>query len=69
MDPIFEIIEGKVAEPKSDADLVKTCDRFGNTEKCVRTIAKDCLSGIQRTSTSAVSRPTLDQPLTGVIQY
>lgn len=56
LEPIFELIEGRSQlDPKSDQDLMVCCDRFANTEKCVRNIAKDCLTGIAKTSTSTVS--------------
>lgn len=56
LDPIFELVEGRSKiDPKSDQDLLSCCDRFANTEKCVRNVAKECLSGIAKTSTSTVS--------------
>lgn len=52
---ILELVEGKAIDPKTDADLVGHCGRFNNTERCVRSAAKDCLGGIHKTATSAVA--------------
>lgn len=49
------MIEGRASEVKSDADSLANCNRFNATERCVRAVAKDCLTGIQKTTTSAVS--------------
>lgn len=58
MEDIFEIIEGRISEPKNDDDLVVVCNRFNETARCAATIAKDCLSGIHRTATGAVASAT-----------
>lgn len=55
LEPIFEIPEGKVPNPKGDADLQAVCERFSTSEKCVRGTSKDCLKGLHKTVTSAVS--------------
>lgn len=50
--------------PSSDNDLIALCDRFGNAERCIRGIAKDCLTGLHKTTTSTVSQleiPIIDQ--------
>lgn len=54
--PIFELVEGKFGEPKGDEDLMASCERFSKTEKCVRGVAKDCLTGLHKSASSAVSR-------------
>lgn len=71
MDPVFDLIEGRVNEAKGDSDMIANCNRFNGTERCVRTIAKDCLSGIQKTSTSAVSFNIRDRisPLYAIIPF
>lgn len=56
--PILELVENKVPDPKGDADLLAVCDRFANSEKCVRSFAKDCLSGIHKTAVGAVASAT-----------
>lgn len=43
---------------RGDADMIDHCNKFNTTERCVRTIAKDCLSGLHKTSTSAVASAT-----------
>lgn len=53
--PIMELVEAKIPDPKSDQDLVAICDRFGTSEKCVRGFAKDCLSGLHKTAVGSVS--------------
>lgn len=55
LDPVFEMVEGKIKEPNTDQDMIGNCDRFGYAEKCVRGISKDCLSGLHKTTTSSVS--------------
>lgn len=55
LDPLFDLIEGRLGEPRNDADMLGHCNRFNTTERCIRVIAKDCLSGIHKTATSAVS--------------
>lgn len=58
MTGVFEITEGRAPEPKSDMDFQGYCARFNNTERCTRSIAKDCLTGLHKTATSAVSTAT-----------
>lgn len=58
LDTLFELVEGKFGDPKGDEDLAGHCGRFNSTERCVRTIAKDCLSGLHKTATSAVASAT-----------
>lgn len=55
MDEIFELVEGRFGDPNSDEDILGHCERFNRTERCVRVTAKDCLSGIHKAATSAVS--------------
>lgn len=55
---IFQLIEGKFGEPKTDDDLVAVCNRFNGTARCAATIAKDCLTGIHKTAVGAVASAT-----------
>lgn len=54
MEPIFKIIKGQIPDPKGDQDILAHCTTFADAEKCIRTIAKDCLTGLHKTATSAV---------------
>lgn len=55
LDKIFEMIEGRLPEPKNDEDLVGACNRFNECDKCVRGVSKECLSGLHKTATSTVA--------------
>lgn len=55
LDGVLDVMDGKVPKPQNDQDLVLLCDRFATTEKCIRTLTKDCLSGIHRTTVGSVS--------------
>lgn len=57
LEPIFELVEGKFGEPKNDDDLIQNCNRFNATERCIRIISKDCLTGVHKTTVSAVGLP------------
>lgn len=55
LQPIFDVVEGKVSAPRGDEDMVAICNRFQDTEKCIRTIAKNCLVGLHKTAVGSVS--------------
>lgn len=55
---IFDLIEGRSGDPKDDKDLIGHCNRFNNTERCTRAVAKECLSGLHKTATGAVASGT-----------
>lgn len=55
LDPLFAHIYGDLKLPKNDQDVLDNCKVFEDAEKCIRAIAKDCLTGIHKTATGAVS--------------
>lgn len=45
LEPIYDLIEGKVQLASNDKGLLEACERFNTTERCIRGVARDCLQG------------------------
>lgn len=52
---VFDLVDGRFEDPQNDADLIGHCNRFNATDRCARSVAKDCLHGLHKTATSAVA--------------
>lgn len=53
---ILDIAEGRIEKPANDADLVAIAEKFATSEKCIRGVARECLTGLHKTTTSSVSK-------------